>query len=64
MIVDFSLAKYGICEGYAMVCDMKGQTFSHMAKTNFIIVKKFMKYVQVFIRCLFLLQSEMDIFNE
>lgn len=47
MIMDYSLAKYGVCEGCAMVGDMKGQTFSHMTQVNIIILKKLMLYIQV-----------------
>lgn len=47
--MDYSLAKYGICEGYAMVGDMKDQTFSHMTQVNIIILKKLMLYIQVWV---------------
>lgn len=35
------------CEGYVMVTDMTGSTFSHFLKQNFSIARANMKYVQV-----------------
>lgn len=46
-MLDYLLAKHGICEGYAIVCDLKGQTLSHMAKVHIFVLRKFMQYIQV-----------------
>lgn len=47
MMIDYLLAKDGVCEGYAMVCDMKGQTFSHLAQVGPFVLRKMMLYIQV-----------------
>lgn len=47
MVLDYLLARDGICAGYAMVIDMAGSTFSHMTKVNIIAMRKFLFYVQV-----------------
>lgn len=47
MMIDYLLVKAGICEGYTMVCDMKGQTWGHMAQVNIFVMRKFMYYIQV-----------------
>lgn len=47
MVLDYHLAKEGVHEGYTMIIDMEGSTFAHMAKVNFITMRKFLYYVQV-----------------
>lgn len=47
MVLDYLLARDGICAGYAMVIDMDGSTFSHMTKVSIVAMRKFLFYVQV-----------------
>lgn len=48
-MIDYLLAKDDVCEGFAMICDMKGQTFSHLAKVSPFMLRKMMLYIQVLI---------------
>lgn len=47
MVFDFWLAKEGICNGFIMVFDMTGGTFSHLTKMKYFALHKSMYYIQV-----------------
>lgn len=47
MMIDYYLAKDEVCEGFVMVCDMKGQTFSHLAQVSPFMLRKMLLYIQV-----------------
>lgn len=49
MVLDYLLARDGISEGYAMVIDMEGSTFSHLTKVSIVTMRKFLFYVQVIV---------------
>lgn len=47
MVLDYWMTRDGIAEGFAIVFDMTGSTFSHLTKVNIGVMRKFLYYVQV-----------------